>query len=52
MIVGELEKENINLTFVPLDEEQFVKENIDVTNMFSKEELIENINELVELLLI
>ena len=46
MIVGELEKENINLTFVPLDEEQFVKENIDVTNMFSKEELIENINEL------
>ena len=59
MIVGKLEKENINLTFVPLDEEQFVKENIDVTNMFSKEELIENINELeikedeyVELLLI
>lgn len=59
MIVGELEKENINLTFVPLDEEQFVKENIDVTNIFSKEELIENINELeikedeyVELLLI
>jgi len=59
MIVGELEKENINLTFVQLDEEQFVKENIDVTNIFSKEELIENINELeikedeyVELLLI
>ena len=59
MITIELEKENINLTFVPLDEEQFVKESIDVTNMFSKEELIENINELeikedeyVELLLI
>lgn len=35
----------IELKFVPLDEEKFVKKEIDVTTIQSKEELIEKINE-------
>ena len=46
MIVGEIEKENINLKFIPVDETEFKIENIDVTNIISKEELIEKLNEL------
>ena len=46
MIVGELQKEKIKLTFVPLDEEKFIKTEINVSNIISKEELIEKINEL------
>jgi len=46
MIVGELEKNKINLQFIPLDETEFKLYELDVTNIISKEELIENINEL------
>ena len=46
MIVGKIEKENINLKFIPVDETEFKIENIDVTNIISKEELIEKLNEL------
>ena len=46
MIVGELNKEKINLEFIPLDETEFKIENIDVTQINSKEELIEKINNL------
>lgn len=46
MIVGELDKENINLKFIPLDEREFQVENINVTPIESKEELIEKLNEL------
>ena len=46
MIVGEIDKENLNLEFVPLDENEFIIQEIDVTEMLSKEELIENINDL------
>lgn len=46
MIVGELEKEQINLQFVPLDETEFRLYEIDVTEIISKEELIEKLNEL------
>lgn len=46
MIVGELNKEKINLEFIPLDETEFKIENIDVTEINSKEELIEKINNL------
>ena len=45
MIVGELEKEKLKLKFIPLDEECFVKKELDVTNIISKEELIEIIND-------
>ncbi len=46
MIVGEIQKEKINLEFVPLDETEFKLHDLDVTNIISKEELIEKINEL------
>ena len=46
MIVGNLEKEKIDLEFVPLDETEFKLYEIDVTEFISKEDLIENINEL------
>ena len=46
MIVGELEKEKINLEFVPLDETEFKLFNLDITEIISKEELIEKINEI------
>ena len=46
MIVGEVDEEKINLKFVPLDEKEFIIQNIDVTEIASKEELIEKLNEL------
>ncbi|MCI8444476.1 MAG: DNA repair exonuclease [Clostridia bacterium] len=46
MIVGELTEGNLKLEFISLDEEQFVKKEIEVTNLISKEELIEAINEI------
>lgn len=45
MIAGEIEKERIKLEFIPLDEEEFIKLEINATNILSKEELIEKINE-------
>ena len=44
MIVGEIEKGNINLQFVPLDEKEFVEEKIDISDINVLEELIEKIN--------
>lgn len=46
MIVGEIKNKDLNISFVPLDEEEFVEINIDVTNIISKEDLIEKINTL------
>lgn len=46
MIVGEIQKGNTVLSFVPLDEEQFKEITIDVTNILSQEELIEKMNDL------
>lgn len=45
MIVGNLEKEKINLNFICVDESEFQLHEIDITNIISKEELIEKINE-------
>lgn len=45
MIVGELNN-GLKLKFVPLDDEEFVKRKLSVDNMYSKEELIESINEM------
>lgn len=44
MMVGKLEKDVLKLEFIPLDEEAFVKKEIDITEIFSKEDLIEKIN--------
>jgi DNA repair exonuclease SbcCD nuclease subunit len=46
MIVGNVEKGNINLEFVALDEEEFIEIELDITKINSKEELIEKINSL------
>jgi len=46
MIVGELDKNNINLEFIPVDETEFKIQNIDVTDIISKEELVEKLNEI------
>ncbi len=46
MIVGEIEKGKIDLEFIPLDETEFKLYDLDVTDIISKEELIEKINEL------
>ena len=45
MIVGSLDNE-LNLEFVPLDDEEFTIKELNVDNIYSKEELIENINNL------
>ena len=41
-----MEKEKIKLEFIPLDEKEFKLKEIDVTEIISKEELIEKINEI------
>ena len=46
MIIGDVEKDKINLKFEELDEEEFIIREIDVTDILSKDELIEKINEI------
>ena len=46
MIVGNIEKGKVDIKFIPLDEEKFIKKEINVTEINSKEELIEKINEM------
>ena len=46
MVVGEIEKNNLQIKFVPLDEEEFKEIELEVNNILSKEELIEKINQL------
>lgn len=45
MIVGDLQKGKIELQFVPLDGEKFTEIEINVTDILSKEQLIEEIND-------
>ena len=48
MVVGEISEETkeISLEFIELDDKEFVEVNLDVSNIYSKEELIEKANEL------
>lgn len=46
MIVGDIKKDNLQLEFIPLDEEEFKEIEIDITEILSKEELIEKLNQL------
>ena len=46
MIVGDIQKGKVELEFVVLDEEKFKEIEMNVTDILSKEELIEKINEL------
>lgn len=45
MIIGEIEKNNLKIEFKKLDDREFVEKEIDITNINSKEELIQIINE-------
>lgn len=46
VILGDVTKDNISLTFFQIDEKEFKEEYLDVTDILSKEELIEKINNL------
>lgn len=48
MIAGNINEETkeINIEFIKIDEKEFIEINVDVTDIFSKEELIEKINEM------
>ncbi len=45
MIVGDVTKQEIKLELISLDEKAFIEKEVDVTNILSKEELIEKINQ-------
>lgn len=45
MIVGNIEKENLQTEFRKLDDREFIEKEKDITNITSKEELIQEINE-------
>ena len=44
MIVGDIQKNKLDLEFIKIDDKEFVEKEIDITNIISKEELIEYIN--------
>ncbi len=47
MIVGEInDNKNIKIQFIPLDEKEFVEQNLSIDEISTKEELIETINQL------
>lgn len=46
MLVGEIEKNKLQLEFVPLDEEEFKEIELEVDAILAKEDLIEKINQL------
>ena len=45
MVVGDLTKQNLNIQFIPLDEKEFKEIELDISNMFSIEELLQKIYE-------
>ncbi|MCL2859865.1 MAG: DNA repair exonuclease [Oscillospiraceae bacterium] len=47
IIVGEVDKENLNLQFIKMDSKEFVEYTIDITEINSKEELVETLNNIV-----
>lgn len=44
MVIGEIKNKKLNIEFVPIKSSEFVEKRIDVTEIISKEELIEKIN--------
>ena len=44
MIIGELSKQNLELQFITLDDKEYIEEKLDISNILSKEGLIETIN--------
>ena len=46
MVVGEITKDNVNLEFVNLDPKEFVEYDMDISDIQSKEALVESLNDL------
>ena len=48
MILGEINEQTreTSLEFIPVDDKEFEEAELDISEIFSKEELIENINEM------
>lgn len=48
MIEGQIDEKTkeLSLNFISIDEKEFIEENIDISQIYSKEELIEKINEI------
>ena len=46
VILGDIDKEKVNLEFLPIDNKEFKELELDISNLNSVEELIEKINEL------
>ena len=46
VILGEIDKENIKLNFIPIDDKEFKESEIDISEINSEEELIEKLNSL------
>ena len=44
VIEGNIEKNNLKLKFIKIDDEEFIKKELNITDIISKEELIEKIN--------
>jgi DNA repair exonuclease SbcCD nuclease subunit len=47
MVVGDIQKGQLKLTFMPLDEKEFILYPLEVTDCYSMEDLIEHMNELI-----
>lgn len=46
MIVGQLQEDKkLEIAFVPVDKKEFVEQELEVSNMFSQEEIIEELNQ-------
>lgn len=46
MIVGDVQKDNINLEFIKLDNTEFVEYELDISSIYTQEDLIEKINQI------
>ena len=46
MIVGEIINKELNKKFIKIDKRELIEKDLDITNIFSEEELIEKINEI------
>lgn len=46
MVVGNIENKKVNIKFVPIESSKFIEKEIDVTDLYSKEDLIQKIDEM------
>ena len=46
MVVGNIENKKVDIKFVPIESSKFIEKEIDVTDLYSKEDLIQKIDEM------